>query len=431
LEPSENLISFETEALILPALSGPHVPRFLAAGDLSKTPYLITEWVEGESLESILNRGVLPPVEVARIGAAIADAIHGLHMQDAIHLDLKPDNIIVKPSGEVVLIDFGLAHHARYPDLLAEEKRFAAGSAPYVSPEQVLGSRSDPRSDIFALGVVLYEMATGRLPFGVPATMAGLRDRLWLDPVPPRAHSREVPPWLQEIILRCLEPHPDNRYQSAAHLAFDLRHPAQVALTARAYKSRQAGLLGQIGRWWRGHSARTRVNAKPSERNADAAPVILVAVDTTHADDPRQPVLQRATARVLSLSPEFRLICVSVIPAGPIAEGAGAGESASGIHLDHLVLLRHWVEPLRLSARRLSLHVIESPRPEGALLEFARRNNVDLILIGAPSPTQHALAWWRSVASGVTARAHCSVYVVRIPESNAGAEPSGVSPERD
>jgi nucleotide-binding universal stress UspA family protein len=430
LEPSENLISFETEALILPALSGPHVPRFVAAGDLSKTPYLITEWVEGESLESILNRGVLPPVEVARIGAAIADAIHGLHTQDAIHLDLKPDNIIVKPGGEIVLIDFGLAHHARYPDLLAEEKRFAAGSAPYVSPEQVLGSRSDPRSDIFALGVVLYEMATGRLPFGVPATMAGLRDRLWLDPVPPRIHSREIPPWLQEIILRCLEPRPDNRYQSAAHLAFDLRSPEQVLLTARAVKSRQAGLLRQIGRWWRAHGARTRVNALPSPKSTDAAPVIMVAVDTTHPDDPRQPMLQRATARVLSLSPEFRLICVSVIPAGALAEGAGAGEFASGIHRDHLVRLHHWVEPLRLSARRLSLHVIESPRPEGALLEFARRNNVDLILIGAPSPTQHALAWWRSVASGVTARAHCSVYVVRIPESNAGAEPSDVSPER-
>jgi nucleotide-binding universal stress UspA family protein len=430
LEPSENLISFETEALILPALSGPHVPRFVAAGDLAKTPYLITEWVEGESLESVLKRGTLPAAEVARIGAAIADAVHDLHLQDVIHLDLKPDNIIVKPSGEVVLIDFGLAHHARYPDLLAEEKRYAAGSAPYVSPEQVLGTRSDPRSDIFALGVVLYETATGSLPFGVPATMAGLRDRLWLDPVPPGVHSREVPPWLQEIILRCLEPHAEDRYQSAAHLAFDLRNPAQVALTARAYKSRQAGLLGQIRRWWRARGERPGSRVIPKAQ-VDRAPVILVAVDTTHADDPRQPVLQRATARVLSLSPEFRLICVSVIRAGPIAEGAGAGESASGIHLDHLVLLRHWVEPLRLSARRLSLHVIESPRPEGALLEFARRNNVDLILIGAPSPTQHALAWWRSVASGVTARAHCSVYVVRIPESNAGAEPGDVSPERD
>jgi nucleotide-binding universal stress UspA family protein len=127
-------------------------------------------------------------------------------------------------------------------------------------------------------------------------------------------------------------------------------------------------------------------------------------------------MLQRATAQALSLSPEFRLICVSVIRAASVAAGANVAESASGIHLDHLVRLRHWVEPLLLPARRLSLHVIESPRPEGTLLEFASRNHVDLILLGAPSPTQHALAWWRSVASSVTANARCSVYVVRIPE---------------
>ena len=419
-EPDENLISFETEALILPALSGPHVPRFVAAGDLSRVPYLVAEWVGGESLESMLRRGTFSPAEVTRIGAAIADAVHDLHLQDAIHLDLKPDNIIVKPDGAVVLIDFGLAHHERYPDLLAEEKRFAAGSAPYVSPEQVLGTRSDPRSDIFALGVVLYEMATGRLPFGTPRTMAGLRDRLWLDPVPPRVRAPEVSRWLQEIILRCLEPSADDRYQSAAHLAFDLRSPEHVSLTGRGHKARQAGLLGQMRRWWRARGMQLQANAKPRSRAAEAAPVIMVAVDTTHPDDARQPALQRATARVLSLSADFRLICVSVIGGGPGAGGTGDG--ASGAHLDHLVLLRHWVEPLRLSPRRLSLHVIESPRPEGALLEFARRNNVDLILIGAPSPTQHALAWWRSVASGVTAKAHCSVYAVRIPEPERGSE---------
>ena len=420
-EPSENLISFETEALILPALSGPHVPRFVAAGDLARTPYLVTEWVEGKSLDSMLKGGKLPPPEVARIGAAIADAIHDLHRQDAIHLDLKPDNIVVEPNGEVALIDFGLAHHARFPDLLAEEKRFAAGSAPYVSPEQVLGTRSDPRSDIFALGVVLYEMATGHLPFGIPRTMAGLRDRLWLDPVPPRIRAPEVSRWLQEIILRCLEPHADDRYQSAAHLAFDLRSPEQVSLTERGFKANQAGLFGQMRRWWRARGAKLRIDPGQVAASVDAAPVIMVAVDTTHPDDPRQPALQRATARVLSLSPDFRLVCVSVIRGGPGAESSHGAEGASGVHLEHLVLLRHWVEPLRLSARRLSLHVIESPRPEGALLDFARRNNVDLILIGAPSPTQHALAWWRSVASGVTARAHCSVHVVRIPDPNAPA----------
>ena len=412
-EPGENLISFETEAMILPALSGPHVPRFVAAGDLAKTPYLVTEWIEGESLEALLKRGPLPAVEVARIGAAIADAVHGLHLQDAIHLDLKPDNVVVKLDGAVALIDFGLAHHARYPDLLAEEKRFAAGSAPYVSPEQVLGTRSDPRSDLFALGVVLYEMATGELPFGIPATMAGLRDRLWLDPLPPRARSPELPPWLQEIILRCLEPRAADRYQSAAHLAFDLRHPEHVALTARARKSGRAGFFGQLLRWWRARGERPGPRLMPKAQ-VGTAPVIMVAVDTTHAHDPRQPLLQRATAQVLSLSADFRLVCVSVIGVGALKEGADVAGSASGVHLEHLVRLRHWVEPLGLPAHRLSLHVIESARPEPALLEFARRNHVDLIVIGAPGPAHQALGWWRSVASSVTANAHCSVYLVRI-----------------
>ncbi|MDA8108467.1 MAG: bifunctional serine/threonine-protein kinase/universal stress protein [Betaproteobacteria bacterium] len=412
-EPAENLISFETEAMILPALSGPHVPRFVAAGDLAQTPYLVTEWIEGESLEARLRRAPLDVQEVARIGAAIADAVHGLHLQDAIHLDLKPDNVILKAGGEIALIDFGLAHHARYPDLLAEEKRFAAGSAPYVSPEQVLGTRSDPRSDIFALGVVLYEMATGALPFGLPATIAGLRDRLWMDPVPPRARRAELPRWLQEVILRCLDPHADERYQSAAHVAFDLRHPEQIALTVRAGKTGRAGLVGQARRWWRARGARPAPRPVPTVQ-VGTAPVIMVAVDTAHADDPRQAPLQRATARVISPSTDFRLVCVSVIRAAAVADGAGAAGSASETHLEHLVRLRHWVEPLRLPARRLSLHVLESPSPERALLEFARRNHVDLILLGAPSPAQHALAWWRSVASSVTANAHCSVYVVRV-----------------
>jgi len=420
-EPGENLVSFETEAMVMGALSGPHVPRIVATGDLAKMPYIVIEWVDGESLDHALKRGVLCADDVTRIGAAIADAVHAMHLQDAIHLDLKPDNLVLKASGQIVLIDFGLAHHARLPDLFAEEKRYAAGSAPYASPEQVLGTRSDPRSDVFALGVVLYEMATGKFPYGIPRTMAGLRDRLWLDPVPPRLHVPELPAWLQEVVLRCLEPHAGDRYQSAAHLAFDLRNPDQVPLTQRAFKSSQAGLLTQLHRWWRACGERPRLRPRPNAQ-VGSTPVIMVAVDTTHPDDPRQPVLQRATARVLSLSPEYRLICVSVIHAAPVGDGADHAEGATNLHLEHLVQLRHWVEPLQLPTRRLSLHVIESLRPEGTLIEFARRNHVDLILLGAPNPNQHAMAWWRSVASGVTANAHCSVYVVRIPESRANGD---------
>lgn len=299
-EPSEGIISFQTEAAIVPLLSGPHVPRFVAAGDLATAPYLVTEWIDGASLEAWLANGPLPQRDVVRIGAALAGAIHSIHDQETIHLDVKPANVIVKNDGTVALIDFGFARHARLPDLLGEETRFSAGSAAYVSPEQIAGTREDPRSDIFSLGVVLYEMATGALPFD---TTMDVRNRLWLDPVPPRVLAAELEPWLQEIILRCLEPRAGLRYQSSAHVAFDLRNPEQVALTTRAKKARRPGLLQLARRFLRAR----RERAEPPPPRA-RPPIVMVAVDTVHLDDERQPAIRRATAQVLSLSIDFRLI---------------------------------------------------------------------------------------------------------------------------
>ena len=405
----EGLIGFETESLILPQLSGTHVPRFVGAGDLRRVPYIVLEQIEGQSVSDWVAKSPLPPEEVAKIGAAIADAIHDLHRQDAVHCDLKPDNVMLRPGGEAVLIDFGFAWHKRFPDLLAEENVHAAGSTPYVSPEQLLGVRGDPRSDVYSLGVILYELATGELPFGIPATEGGVKQRLWMDPEPPLVLAR-VPPHLQEIILRCLEPEADRRYQSAAHVAFDLRNPGQVLLTARAFKSKQDGLFLQMRRWWR---AKVQPMEPPAavRRPLDDAKVLLVAVDTTHFDDERQPAIQRAARQMLSLSGEYRLVCASVIAGdatGPI--------DAQALELEHLVRLRNWTEPLGLPPEQLSLHVLVAAQPSGALVEFARRNHVDLIVLGAPRPGQQALGWWRSVASGVTANAHCSVHVVRVPE---------------
>jgi nucleotide-binding universal stress UspA family protein len=404
---SEGVLSFETERMILPTLRGPHIPRFIAAGDIERTPYLVMEAIEGKTLAEVLS-GAPPPAErIAELGAKLADALHSLHRQKVAHLDLKPDNVVLRADGSVALIDFGLAHHAELPDLLAEEKRFAAGSAPYVAPEQVLGVRSDPRADLFALGVVLYETATGELPFGVPSTRAGLRDRLWLDPPPPRAYELELPPWLQEVILRCLEPQPELRYQSAAHIAFDLRHPEQVELSQRAAKTRRAGFFSQLRRWWRTRNVRVRPQRLHTALVGEAQ-VILVAVDSAHPEDERQPVILRATQGILTLGREFRVICVAVVaPTPPAATDIAL--------LEHRVRVLQWAEPLDLPSHRLAVHVLEATDPARALLDFARANLVDLIVLGAPAASAVNLSWWRSVASTVTAHAHCSVYVVRVP----------------
>ncbi|HUL55505.1 MAG TPA: bifunctional serine/threonine-protein kinase/universal stress protein [Usitatibacter sp.] len=413
-EAAETLIAFETEAMILPRLEGPHAPRFVAAGDVATVPYIVTERIDGESLDR--RARPLDASEIARIGASIADALHDIHAQGVVHLDLKPDNVVMRRDGAAVLVDFALAHHRELPDLLAQERRYTAGSAPYVSPEQVRGSRSDPRSDLFALGVMLYELATGELPFGVPRTFAGLRDRLWIDPAPPIAHVPGLHPALQEIILRCLEADPARRYQSASHVAFDLRNLEQVPLTARSHKRQRVGLAGQAMRWWRARDLADL--ASSAARDPDAAPVVMVAVDTMHPDDPRQPDLQRVTSRILSLSREFRLICVAVVSA-PIG---GTASTERDVQVEHRIRLRHWLAPLRVEAERVSMHVLEGTDPGAALVEFATLNNVDLIVLGAPAPDERALAWWRSVASTVTANARCSVHVVRRA---AGSGPAG------
>jgi nucleotide-binding universal stress UspA family protein len=412
--PTLGIIVFEMEQMILPALSGPHVPRFVATGAAYATPYIVMERIDSRSLAELEPRFPLPVDDVVRIGARIADAVHSVHAQHVIHFDLKPENVLLRAGEVAVLIDFGFARHEHFPDLIAEERDFAAGSSAYVSPEQLGHDRSDARSDIFALGVLLYAMATGEKPFGEPQTIAGMRDRLWRTPAPPRSLRNDIPPWLQEIVLRCLEPASEARYQSAAHVALDLRHPEGIPLTERATRIEGSSFGAQLGRWWRARgSLRDAQARRPAVTHR--APVIMVAVDTEHPDDERHPALQGTTRQIISLSDEFRLMCVSVISAPPLG-GGGETATTTGKHLEHKARLRHWVEPLRLPPGRISLHVVESANAADTLLELARSNHVNLIVLGAPGPSQRALAWWRSVASTVTANADCSVHVVRVPE---------------
>ena len=172
--------------------------------------------------------------------------------------------------------------------------------------------------------------------------------------------------------------------------------------------------MTQFGLWWRSRHDR-RILMKKPQVQISHSPVILVAVDTSHPDDARHPALQWTVRQLVSLNLEFRLICVSAIRAASVGEVGGPADTTSGLQLIHKIRLRDWIEPLRLPAHRVSLHVLESADPAATLLEFAKSNNVDLIVLGAPAPNETALAWWRSAASTVTANAHCSVHVVRVP----------------
>lgn len=240
-DDAPTIVGFEVEQMILPRLSGPHVPRLFAIGDFATMPYIVTEFLPGGSLLRSFERGPRSLSTILEKSARMVQAVAALHAQLVIHLDLKPANFLQRPTGEIVCIDFGLARHDQLPDLLAEEFTIPMGTYPYLAPEQYLRQRNDPRSDLFALGAMIYELATGQMPFGQPQTLRQVRKRLWRDPVPPRALRPDLPEWLQEIILRALSVDPRRRYQTAAQMAFDLEHPAQVPLTARARKTRQDG----------------------------------------------------------------------------------------------------------------------------------------------------------------------------------------------
>jgi eukaryotic-like serine/threonine-protein kinase len=413
---AETLVGLEVEHQMLQVLSGPHVPRFVAAGDLSRLPYLVMEYVPGRTIQDWLDAARLDrrrpaAQDIARLGAALALAAHSLHLQDAVHLDIKPANVIIRADGSAVLIDFGLSWHGHYPDLLAEEMRVAIGSPPWIAPEQVVGVRGDPRSDVFAIGVVLYELATGELPFGDPQTRGGLRQRLWMDPIPPRVLAPATPPWLQEIILRCLEPEAAQRYASAAHLAFDLANPDQVQVAERGNRTRRTSSWVHFKRWLKAAGMHYHPSPLPSTE-IDQVPIVMVAVPWQDASDATLYSLRRAAARSLGIRPGARLACVTVIGSGAV-DATDRERSEVQLHRRQLQALRQWTQGLELEGHQVSFHVLEGSDAADALVQYARGNNVSLMILGAAT---HGLKMQRLIATvpmRVAMQAPCSVMLVK------------------
>ncbi len=224
---------FRREQDIGTKLDHPGVMKVLDNRDRSQV-YMAMEWVDGRLLRQILrDRGKLPPDRAVRIALGIADALDYIHSQGVVHRDLKPENIMVGDEDGIKLIDFGIAGQEGARRLTFAKLSQLMGTPDYISPEQVKGKRGDARSDIYALGVMLYEMLTGKVPFQGPNAFAIMNDRLVNNPVPPRELDPAISPELQEIIYRALERDPKNRYGSAREFAWDLQHQDQVGAADR------------------------------------------------------------------------------------------------------------------------------------------------------------------------------------------------------
>lgn len=407
------IVGFETEQMILPRLAGPHVPAVVAVGDFAVMPYLVMERLSGPSLLAAFRDAPLPVERIVALGTGMAAMVHDLHRQHVIHLDLKPGNVMTRDDGTFVAIDFGLARHDGLPDLLAEEFAIPMGTYPYIAPEQALRQRDDLRSDVFALGAMLYQLATGRMPFGEPAGLRGVRRRLWRDPVPPRAIAPDLPPWLQEVILRALEVDPARRTQSAAQLLFDLEHPGQVELTGRAGRMARDGFWTVLRRRWRMRRIR-RFAAPPPLIAAQIAraPVLMAAVDVSPDMEALSERILQTVRDLLAVRPDARIACVNVIRTHRIGIDMATDDAGNHIHVARLVALRSWGERLGLPDGRVTFTVLEGADPGAVLIDHARRIQADHVVMGARghSTTRRYLG---SVSSQVVAQAPCTVTVVR------------------
>jgi nucleotide-binding universal stress UspA family protein len=238
-----------------------------------------------------------------------------------------------------------------------------------------------------------------------------MRQRLWMDPQPPRQRRADLPEWLQEVVLRCLEPEAAKRYPSAAHLAFDLEHPSDIHITARGKQLQGTSFWTHFKRWFKAAGMHYQPSAMPTQQ-IDEVPIVMVAVPNHEASDASLFALRQAVARVLKNRPGARLTVVTVISSSQTSATENA-QSETAVHRLHLHQLQLWAQPLDIENHPTSFHVLEADDVAHALLRYADGNHVSMLVMGAATHGLPMQRWVATVPIKVAMAAPCTVMLVK------------------
>lgn len=418
--PSSVFAGFETEMRILSKLRGAYTPKMYGKGDLATAPYYVMEYVAGTELQQAVKRGPVTIDELCRLMIPVCKAVHELHRHNIIHLDLKPENIRNREDSHTVLLDFGTAHQSQLPDMYTIAHEQQPITMDYVAPEQLFGIRTDSRSDLYAIGAILYELATGQPPFP-NANLLTVKRRLYIQPKPPRVINPEVPGWLQEIILRCLAIRPEDRFHTAKEIAYGLAHPNMVQLTELAEQTGRPGPMTMLKNWLsnREFNFVGLTETQPQIR-LTTAPHVLVAVKLVHSSEELKCSMRDTMMKIAKSEKHSYFTCLSILAKENFAGRDSVEDFVNLSHPKHIQAqaeLRHWLEPLKLARSRVNIQVFYGD-PASEIVNYANQFAVDQIIMCAHR-SEGAKKTIGSVSEKVIAEAPCSVTVVRTRQDKA------------